>query len=280
MAGAAEEAGAAGDHAGSVQAVDRRDAAGGLGRAAQAAAHGERIFERLLDEHGANEISYQMVRGYVAGRREEIRVQAGRGVVEAFVPQTHKPGAEAEVDFGDVTVRLGGEVMTCYLFAFRLSYSGKAVRREQGTEANTLVICGAVVTPSLKGRGLAGETLKALRQTAEEAGLVQVIAPVRPTMKAQYPLTPIETFMRWSREDGMALDPWIRTHQRLGAEILAAAPTSQTMTGTVAEWEQWTGMTFPESGDYVIPGGLSLLRVDRSADHGVYREPNIWMRHS
>ncbi len=89
----------------------------------------KRIFERLLDEHGADEVSYQMVRGYVATHREEIRVQSGRGVVEAFVPQTHKPGAEAEVDFGDVTVRLAGEQVTCYLFAFRLSYSGKAVHR-------------------------------------------------------------------------------------------------------------------------------------------------------
>ncbi|WP_327408036.1 hypothetical protein OG458_04985 [Streptomyces sp. NBC_01281] len=171
---------------------------------------------------------------------------------------------------------LTGTLPTGYTQALVRAVEG----REQGVEANTLVICGAVVTPSLKGRGLAGETLKALRRTAEEAGLVQVIAPVRPTMKAQYPLTPIEAFMRWSREDGMALDPWIRTHQRLGAEILAAAPASQTMTGTVAEWEQWTGLAFPESGDYVIPGGLSLLRVDRSADRGVYREPNIWMRHS
>ncbi|MFE9469426.1 hypothetical protein ACFYNW_38645 [Streptomyces virginiae] len=33
----------------------------------------KRIFERLLDEHDADEISYQMVRGYVATRREEIR---------------------------------------------------------------------------------------------------------------------------------------------------------------------------------------------------------------
>lgn len=89
----------------------------------------KRIFERLLDEHGADEISYQMVRGYIADRREEIRLQAGRSVVEAFVPQTHKPGAEAEVDFGDVTVRLAGELVTCYVFAFRLSYSGKAVHR-------------------------------------------------------------------------------------------------------------------------------------------------------
>ncbi|WP_328841659.1 hypothetical protein [Streptomyces europaeiscabiei] len=152
--------------------------------------------------------------------------------------------------------------------------------REQEIEPNTLVVCGAIVTPSLKGRGLAGETLKALRQTAGRAGWDRVIAPVRPTMKAQYPLTPIENFMRWSREDGMALDPWIRTHQRLGAKILSAAPASQTMTGTVAEWERWTGMTFPESGDYVIPDGLSLLRISRSADEGVYQEPNVWMQHS
>ncbi|GAA2425445.1 hypothetical protein GCM10010421_10220 [Streptomyces glaucus] len=89
----------------------------------------KRIFERLLDEHGADGISYQMVRGCVADRREEIRVRAGRGVVEAFVPQTHKPGAEAEVDFGDVTVRPAGELVTCYLFAFRLSRPGKAVHR-------------------------------------------------------------------------------------------------------------------------------------------------------
>ncbi|WP_345651505.1 hypothetical protein [Streptomyces siamensis] len=151
---------------------------------------------------------------------------------------------------------------------------------EQGIEPDTLVICGAIVTPSLKGRGLAGEVLTALRQTAGQSGWDRVIAPVRPTAKARYPLTPIETFMRWSREDGTALDPWIRTHQRLGATLLAAAPASQTMTGTVAEWEGWTGMTFPDSGEYVIPGGLSLLRIDRSADQGVYQEPNVWMRHS
>src|SRR3954466_14175727 len=70
-----------------------------------------------------------MVRAYVAERRPQIKVEAGRGPVNAFIPQTHRPGAEAEVDFGDVTVRLAGELVTCYLFAFRMSYSGKAVHR-------------------------------------------------------------------------------------------------------------------------------------------------------
>ncbi|MFF9457346.1 hypothetical protein [Streptomyces flaveolus] len=89
----------------------------------------KRIYDRLLDEHDAVDISYQMVRAYVAARREEIRRQAGKGVADTFVPQTHRAGAEAEVDFGDVTVKLAGELVTCYLFAFRLSYSGKAVHR-------------------------------------------------------------------------------------------------------------------------------------------------------
>ncbi|MFG2125286.1 hypothetical protein [Streptomyces sp. NPDC048710] len=151
--------------------------------------------------------------------------------------------------------------------------------REQGVEPDMLVTCGAVVTPSLKGRGLAGRTLTALRQTDREAGLGRVIAPVRPTTKARCPVTPVETFMWWRRPDGAALDPWIRTHERLGAEILVAAPESQTMTGTVAEWEGWTGLALPESGAYVIPDGLSLLHVDRDTDESVYREPNVWMRH-
>jgi hypothetical protein len=38
-------------------------------------------------------------------------------------------------------------------------------------------------------------------------------------------------------------------------------------------------MAFPESGDYVFPGGLSPLAVDREADQGTYLEPNVWMVH-
>lgn len=89
----------------------------------------KRIFDRLLDEHGAEAVTYPMVRAYVADRRPQIAVEAGRGVVHAFIPQSHRPGAEAEVDFGDVKVRLAGEQVTCFVFAMRLSYSGKAVHR-------------------------------------------------------------------------------------------------------------------------------------------------------
>ena len=71
----------------------------------------------------------------------------------------------------------------------------------------------------------------------------------------------------------------MHTHWRLGARVVAMAPRSQTMTGTVAQWEHWTGMPFPDSGDYVILDGLSTLRIDRDNDQGTYGEPNVWMQH-
>jgi hypothetical protein len=61
--------------------------------------------------------------------------------------------------------------------------------------------------------------------------------------------------------------------------MLRVAPRSLDVRGTVAEWEQWTGMAFPESGDYVVPGALVPVTIDRDRDEGRYVEPNVWMRH-
>ena len=66
----------------------------------------------------------------------------------------------------------------------------------------------------------------------------------------------------------------------MGAEQLQAAPKATTIIGTVAEWEEWTGMSFPESGEYVVPGALQPIAVDREQNLGTYSDPNIWMRHS
>src|ERR1019366_3372870 len=66
-----------------------------------------RVLARLADEHGATELSYSTVRDYVRRRRPEIDAVAGRHL-EVFVPQEHAPGAEAEVDFGEVWAMLAG----------------------------------------------------------------------------------------------------------------------------------------------------------------------------
>jgi hypothetical protein len=158
---------------------------------------------------------------------------------------------------------------------------GRAVEsREAGVEANTFVLMAAAVRNDEQGKGHAGRVITAGKGHAAAAGLTRMIAPVRPTLKSRYPLTDIAEFMTWTRSDGLPLDPWLRTHVRLGARLLAPAPVSQTMTGTVAEWEKWTGLALPASGTYVIPDGLTVLEVDREADQGIYREPNIWLRHA
>ncbi|MFB9881769.1 IS21 family transposase [Planobispora siamensis] len=89
----------------------------------------QRIFDRLLEEHQADQVSYGMVRDYVRLRRPEIRLEAGRDPPQVFIEQSHRPGAEAEVDFGAVWIRLAGEMTKCFLFSFRLSWSGKAIHR-------------------------------------------------------------------------------------------------------------------------------------------------------
>jgi hypothetical protein len=68
----------------------------------------KRIFDRLLDEHDATDVSYGMVREYVATRRREIRLRR--------------------------------ELVTCAPFCLRLSDSGKAIHRisaSAGQEAFT-----------------------------------------------------------------------------------------------------------------------------------------------
>ena len=89
----------------------------------------------------------------------------------------------------------------------------------------------------------------------------------------------MENFARWTRADGAHIDPWIRTHQRLGATILAPAPRSMIITGTVSEWEDWTRMAFPETGQYVVPDALDLVSINREEDRGTYAETNLWMQH-
>jgi GNAT superfamily N-acetyltransferase len=150
---------------------------------------------------------------------------------------------------------------------------------DQGVVPDTLCVMAAAVRAGRQGAGLGGQVLTALRSRATGAGLERMIAPVRPVLKSRYPLASMTSYAGWARKDGLHLDPWIRTHQRLGAVILRPAPRSMVVTGTVAEWEQWAGMAFPDTGRYVVPGALDLVEIDRARDLGVYEETNLWMQH-
>ena len=144
-------------------------------------------------------------------------------------------------------------------------------------EPTTLCAVVAGVLPAYRGTGLSSAILRRMSGLAAAHGLDALIAPVRPTWKERYPLTPIERYILWRREDGFPYDPWLRTHERVGAELLEPAPRSMSITGSREQWEEWTGLQFPEDGDYVVPGGLVPVRFE--GGRGTYVEPNVWMRH-
>ena len=151
--------------------------------------------------------------------------------------------------------------------------------REEAVKPTALSALAIEIRPTVQGGGLSRAMIDAMAGLAREHGLPDLVAPLRPSWKERYPLAPIERYAYGTRDDGLPFDPWIRTHVRLGAEILLADPRSLRISGSVAEWEEWTEMLFPESGEYVFPHGLAPLAVDRERDLGLYFEPNVWVVH-
>ena len=155
----------------------------------------------------------------------------------------------------------------------------RAVLAEQPPEPNVLCALQIMIAPDRRGEGLSGRMIQRMHELGREHGFERLIAPVRPNLKHRYPLAPMERYVEWRRPDGALLDPWLRTHEALGARILKVAPQSMRVAGSVPEWEEWTGLSFPESGAYVVEGALVPVEIDRERDEGLYVEPNVWMVH-
>ena len=80
------------------------------------------------------------------------------------------------------------------------------------------------------------------------------MVPVRPALKAQYPLQDFAEYCQWQTPQGEPFDPWIRTHVRLGGQIIKPAMRSMDITSSADNWSEWTGMAFPHAGQYIVPG--------------------------
>lgn len=150
---------------------------------------------------------------------------------------------------------------------------------DAGEKPTTLCAIQIAVAAGYQGQGVSAHAVRAMTRIAAQHELDALVAPVRPNMKARYPLTPMARYIRWQRPDGLPFDAWLRVHARLGATIVKVCGRAMHITGTIAEWEAWTGMAFPETGDYVIPGALNPVHMDLEQDQGTYTEPNVWMRH-
>jgi transposase len=79
-----------------------------------------RVWQRLVVEHDAD-VSESTVRAFVA----EVRADLADKVGDVTVPQTHGPGDEGEVDFGDFYAWVDGVWVKLAMFCMRLSASGR-----------------------------------------------------------------------------------------------------------------------------------------------------------
>jgi GNAT superfamily N-acetyltransferase len=155
----------------------------------------------------------------------------------------------------------------------------EAAFSERPPAPNVLCALQIVIDAEYQGRGISLRMIERMAELSGLHGFTSLVAPVRPSLKHRYPLAPIESYVGWRRADGSHLDPWLRTHERFGGEILGVAPRSMVIPGSINEWEGWAEMVFPESGSYVVPGALVPVSIDLERDEGLYVEPNVWMCH-
>ena len=149
-----------------------------------------------------------------------------------------------------------------------------------GTPPDTLGAIQIVVRPDRQGSGYSSVMLAAMRANAAVHGFRALIACVRPTGKVAHPRVPIEEYAAWTRDDGLPLDPWLRVHVRAGGRIVRPSPASMTITGTIAEWREWTGLGLRRPRAPTCPTGAAApVDIDLDADRGVYHDPNVWVVH-
>lgn len=156
----------------------------------------------------------------------------------------------------------------------------KAVEdHKNGIAPNIQSAIQIAIHPDYQSQGLSTEMISAMRAIGQSRGFKHLVAPVRPNQKSRYPLISIDDYIQWTNDEGLPFDAWLRVHARAGAKILKPCHEAMTIRGTRLDWEEWTGIKFPQSGKYYIPGALNPMDMDIENDEGIYVEPNVWMVH-
>jgi hypothetical protein len=144
---------------------------------------------------------------------------------------------------------------------------------------NTQVAIQVMVGRSLQGRGLSAEAVVAMARVGAKRGYRHLVVPTRPTKKCEHPWVPMDEYIGWKDSQDRVFDPWLRVHTRLGGRIVKVCHKAMQITGSLSEWQEWTGVQFRENGPCIVPGGLCPVEVDLLGDVAVYTEPNVWMAH-
>jgi GNAT superfamily N-acetyltransferase len=131
-----------------------------------------------------------------------------------------------------------------------------------GLQPNLMVAIQIMLHPDYKNKGLSYMMVNTMKGIANANGLSNIALPVRPNMKSQHPLISIDEYITLKSDDGLPYDPWIRVHTKLGAKLIHPCHQSMYVSGTVQEWSEWTGLTFDQSGKFVVEGALMPVNID------------------
>lgn len=156
-----------------------------------------------------------------------------------------------------------------------------AVKNNQdGIRPNLLLALAVVVSEDYKGKGLSYEVVNAMKIFASKNKIEDVIIPVRPTLKAKYPLISLDDYVGWENKDGKPFDPWLRVHKKLGGKVFKTAEISMIIRGKINEWEKWTNTVICGSGKYIFKDALNPVEIDIEKNEGIYTDPCVWVHYS
>jgi len=159
------------------------------------------------------------------------------------------------------------------------AYSSALADGDAGRAPRTLCALAVTLEPRAQGRGLSRRMLGALKAAALDAGLSQLIVPVRPNRKHAHPWMPMADYLQRVNAEGLPEDPWLRTHARLDARIVGPCARSMQLSGTVADWQRWLGISLTDAPQQVAPTLLAPLSIDPDTRIARYVEPNVWVEH-
>lgn len=149
----------------------------------------------------------------------------------------------------------------------------------QGRRPNTACVLEVDISPTHRTDEVRGRVLGATLEAARRAGCASVAYPLRPLGKHLQPDLSMAEYAAATGSDGLPVDPILRFHASMGATPLGVAPASLVVVDSLTQWEEWTDLSFEESGPTLVPEALNPVWCDLVGGCALYAEPSVWMQY-
>ena len=146
-------------------------------------------------------------------------------------------------------------------------------------KSNILIGIQILINPKYQSISLSYKMLNIMKDVAKSHNIKTIALPVRPSIKSHYPFIKMHEYIKWKDKEGLPFDPWLRVHIKEGGKIVGICNKSMHISGTITEWEAWTGMKFPATGEYIVEKALNPVTINIEHNNGSYIEPNVWVIH-